>query len=75
MTIPSETQKENLDILKFSADNLMTLINDVLDFTKIETGNIELEKANVNLREMVLRINNSMRFKANEKGIYLQSGY
>jgi PAS domain S-box-containing protein len=69
---PKESQKENLDILKFSADNLMTLINDVLDFTKIETGNIELEKANVNLREMVLRVNNSLRFKAKEKGIYLQ---
>jgi len=69
---PRESQKENLDILKFSADNLMTLINDVLDFTKIETGNIELEKADVNLREMVHRIISSMRFKAAEKDIYLQ---
>ncbi len=68
----TEAQKENLDILKFSADNLMTLINDVLDFTKIETGNIELEKANVNLRELVLRVNSSMRYRATEKGITLQ---
>src|SRR5206468_5053054 len=37
---PVEIQKENLSILKFSAENLMTLINNVLDFTKIETGNI-----------------------------------
>jgi PAS domain S-box-containing protein len=69
---PRESQKENLDILKFSADNLMMLINDVLDFTKIETGNIELEKADVNLREMVHRIISSMRYKAAEKDIYLQ---
>jgi PAS domain S-box-containing protein len=69
---PPESQKENLDILKFSAENLMTLINDVLDFTKIETGNIELEKANVNLREMVQRIVSSMQYKAVEKNIYLK---
>jgi len=68
---PLESQKENLDILQFSAENLMTLINDVLDFTKIETGNIELEQADVNLREMVRRIINSMQYRANEKNIYL----
>ncbi|MES2266442.1 MAG: PAS domain-containing protein [Bacteroidota bacterium] len=68
---PLESQKENMSILKFSAENLMTLINDVLDFTKIETGNIELEKANVNMRDMVQSIIGSMKYKAEEKGIYL----
>lgn len=67
-----ESQKENLGILKFSAENLMTLINDVLDFTKIETGNVELESANVNLREMVQRITSSMQYRASEKNIYLK---
>jgi PAS domain S-box-containing protein len=69
---PSESQKENLDILKFSAENLMTLINDVLDFAKIETGNIELEKTNVNLRELVHGITSSMQYKVAGKGIYLR---
>lgn len=69
---PVEIQKENLGILKFSAENLMTLINNVLDFTKIETGNIELEKTDVNLDELVQRIIHSMRFTANEKEIYLK---
>ncbi|MCO5937378.1 PAS domain S-box protein [Mucilaginibacter sp. RB4R14] len=68
---PLESQKENLSILKFSAENLMTLINDVLDFTKIETGNIELEKANLNMRDMVQSIIGSMKYKADEKNIYL----
>jgi CheY-like chemotaxis protein len=66
-----DSQKENLGILKFSAENLMTLINDVLDFTKIETGNIELEKVNVDMRELIQSITNSMRYKADEKNIYL----
>ena len=68
---PLESQKENLSVLKFSAENLMTLINDVLDFTKIETGNIELEKARVDIREMIQSIIASMKYKAQEKGIYL----
>jgi PAS domain S-box-containing protein len=68
---PMDSQKEHLGILKFSAENLMTLINDVLDFTKIETGNIELEKVNVDMRELIQSITNSMRYKADEKNIYL----
>jgi len=68
---PSESQKENLNILKFSAENLMTLINDVLDFTKIETGNIELEKTSVDLREMMQGITSSLKYKVAEKDIYL----
>jgi len=70
---PSESQKENLGILKFSAGNLMTLINDVLDFTKIETGNIELEKAKVDIRDMINGVTASMQYKVQEKGIYLKS--
>ncbi|MBW4891168.1 PAS domain S-box protein [Mucilaginibacter sp. HMF5004] len=66
-------QTENLDILKFSADNLMTLINDVLDFTKIETGNIILEKIDIDLRHMVSSVVNSMQFKAADKGIYIKA--
>lgn len=70
---PLDSQKENLDVLKFSADNLLTLINDVLDFTKIETGNIDLEQANVNLREMLQSITRSLQYQTNEKNIYLQA--
>ncbi|MDO3626826.1 PAS domain S-box protein [Mucilaginibacter sp. BT774] len=67
-----EAQEENLSILKFSAENLMNLINDVLDFTKIETGNIELESAEVNLRELIEGITKSMQFRTNDKNIYLK---
>jgi PAS domain S-box-containing protein len=68
---PLESQKENLAILKFSAENLLTLINDVLDFAKMETGNVELERVRLDLRDMVQSINNSLQYKAVEKNIYL----
>ncbi|GAA3961625.1 PAS domain S-box protein [Mucilaginibacter dorajii] len=68
---PPESQKENLGILRFSAENLLTLINDVLDFAKMETGNVELEKAPLNLRDLVHSINTSLQYKAAEKYIYI----
>ncbi|TFF35744.1 PAS domain S-box protein [Mucilaginibacter psychrotolerans] len=70
---PLDSQKENLNILKFSAENLMTLINDVLDFTKIETGNVVLELARVDIRDMIQGVTASMQYKVLEKGIYLKS--
>jgi PAS domain S-box-containing protein len=68
-----EAQQENLNILKFSADNLMTLINDVLDFTKVETGNIVLEKIDVDLRDMINSVVNSMQFKTQGKNIFIKA--
>lgn len=69
---PQPFQKENLNVLKFSAENLMMLINDVLDFTKIETGNVQLEQVNVNLRDLVQSVIATMQFKADDKHIYLK---
>lgn len=68
-----ESQKENLEVLKFSSDNLLTLINDVLDFTKIETGNVELEQSEMRLRDMIEHITASLQYKTKEKNIYLQA--
>jgi len=42
-------QKENLEILKFSADNLLHLINDILDISKIDSGKIILEQKEFDL--------------------------
>jgi PAS domain S-box-containing protein len=67
-----DSQEENLGVLKFSAENLMNLINDVLDFTKIETGNIELESAEMNLRELIDGVTKSLQFRAHDKDIYLK---
>ncbi|SKB79581.1 PAS domain S-box protein [Daejeonella lutea] len=70
---PTESQMENLKILGFSAQNLLKLINDILDFTKIETGNMVLENVNVNLKELVSQTLNSLQFKTAEKAVVLKS--
>jgi CheY-like chemotaxis protein len=49
----------------------MALINDVLDFAKIETGNVELEKTDVDLSDLIYGVTSSMQYKAHEKNIYL----
>jgi len=70
---PTDAQIENLKILGFSAQNLLHLINDVLDFTKIETGNMVLESVNVNLKDLVLQTLNSLQFRTAEKAVILKS--
>ena len=69
---PKKEQLEFLNSLKFSGDNLMTLINDILDFNKIESGNIFFEEADFNLKELIHGIRQSFRFRTEEKGIKLK---
>lgn len=58
---------ENLDTLKFSANNLHMLINDILDFNKIEDGKIDLEKTPFNIKHLVSEVKKSLEAKAQEK--------
>ncbi len=43
-------QVSHLEILKFSSEHMMVLINEILDFNKIESGRFELENVPVNMR-------------------------
>ncbi len=69
---PKKEQLEFLNSLKFSGDNLMTLINDILDFNKIESGNIFFEESDFNLKDLIHGIRQSFSFRAEEKGIKLK---
>ncbi|MCU0352600.1 MAG: PAS domain S-box protein [Cytophagales bacterium] len=68
---PRQDQLENLNVLKFSADNLLVLINDILDYSKIEAGRITLEEVDFRLHDLVVSIEQSMAYKAQEKNIDL----
>ena len=65
---PKPSQIEDLNILKFSGENLLNIINDILDFTKIETGNLQLEPIPFSIKALVTDIITSLSVNATKKG-------
>ena len=66
---PRPDQKDNLEILKFSANNLLVIVNDVLDFNKIEAGKVVFEHTRFNLVDLMQNICGGQMLKAEEKGL------
>jgi signal transduction histidine kinase/ActR/RegA family two-component response regulator len=66
-----EEQKDKLNILEFSANNLLSLINDVLDYNKSELDKIELEAVPVNLTALLKKVHSGLEMAANEKQLKL----
>jgi two-component system, sensor histidine kinase and response regulator len=64
-------QRENLGIVKSSADALLTVINDILDFSRIEAGKLELDPIDFNPRDAVGDIAHAVAWKAHQKGLEL----
>ncbi|PIB34269.1 hypothetical protein BFP72_01890 [Reichenbachiella sp. 5M10] len=66
---PKKSQMDNLKTLKFSAENLLVLINDILDYSKVEAGKIKLEDISFDLRELTKGIGNAHEIRASDNGI------
>ncbi len=64
-----EVQKDYVNIIDYSANNLLTIINDILDISKIEAGQITLENIDFNLHNVVDETIKLLMPKAKEKGI------
>lgn len=69
----SEEQSEDLDIAMSSADMLLGLINDVLDFSKLEYGSMSMEFRPVNMEKLVKESIAPLVIAAKEKGLQLTS--
>lgn len=65
-------EQKNLDIVRRSGEHLLSLINDILDLSKIEAGRITVNETDFNLIEMLLELEEIFRFKANQKGLRLE---
>jgi two-component system, sensor histidine kinase and response regulator len=64
-------QREYLQMVKLSADSLLTVINDILDFSKIEAGKIDMEAIDFNLYDCLETTMKTLAFRADEKGLEL----
>ncbi len=66
-------QMDNMKSIKYSSDHLLGVINDVLDFSKLEAGKVELENTEFDLFTLVLETIKTFEFKAKEKNIIINS--
>jgi len=71
MEDPKESQMENLSTLKFSAQNLLNIINDILDYNKLSINRVKLEQIDFNLFELFRGMHFSMNNMAASKQIGL----
>lgn len=69
---PREDQLQYLKTIKFSSDNLMLLINDILDYSKIEAGMIKPEEIQFNLDELLSHMKKVNHQIAEDKSIQLK---
>lgn len=65
----SQKQRSNLEVLKKSADHLQVLINDILDYSKIEAGKLSLAVHDFSLRDLRESVAEISKFAAEEKGL------
>lgn len=71
----NEEQKENIRLIKESADSLMMIINDILDFSKIEAGKLHLENIPFNMEEVIQKAIGVVVAKLKEKQLALTVDY
>ncbi len=64
-------QREYLSMVKSSADSLLSIINDILDFSKLESGKMELEKTEFDVRALLTEVTKLLTLKAEQKGLEL----
>jgi PAS domain S-box-containing protein len=67
----SDKQRQLIQTIEQSGQHLLSLINDILDLSKIESGNLELEKSVISIRPLCQSSLNFAKPQADQKGIRL----
>jgi PAS domain S-box-containing protein len=62
-------QQEFVDAIKLSAENLLVIINDILDLSKIQAGKMTIEQKPFELDELISGLFSTLKFRAEEKGL------
>ncbi|SPF50680.1 Sensory box protein (fragment) [Candidatus Desulfosporosinus infrequens] len=73
MTQLTEEQKEYMRISMTSSDTLLVVINDILDYSKIEAGKLDMEKTAFSLRNLIKDAMSLFHISATRKGLIMDS--
>lgn len=68
-----DTQKDHLNIINRSGEHLLSLINDILDMSKIEAGHITLQENIVDMHRLIDDVTDMFSIRATSKGIYIHT--
>ena len=72
----SPKERENhIKIISKSAQALSSLVDDILDLSKVEMGHLEIEHRRFSIHELISDINSLLKFKSEEKGIALKFSF
>jgi signal transduction histidine kinase/ActR/RegA family two-component response regulator len=69
---PRQDQIEQLDVMLFSANNLLAIVNDILDFNKIEAGKISFENIEMDIAAIARNIIKGLQLSAQDRAIELR---
>ena len=69
---PRADQEEQLNVMLFSANNLLAIVNDILDYNKIEAGKISFENIEMDVAIIVKNIVHGLQNTADDKGVDLR---
>lgn len=68
-------QREHLETAQYSAEALLTILNDILDFSRLESGNLQFEAIEFDLPKTVDSIVNLMAARTGEAALTLRADY
>lgn len=66
-------QEQQLRIVQSSARHLLSLINDILDLAKIESGKLELHEEGIFVRDIVFEVRAALQPMADQKGLQIEN--
>ena len=70
-TTLTQVQRDHLDVISESAEALLVILNDILDYSKIEAGKLDLERRSLHLRDDLDNVLQSVASRVGDKAIEL----
>lgn len=65
----TEEQRDDLQVAKDAADNLLSLINDILDISRAQAGKVVIEKVGINVPDIIKNVSKGLMILARNKGV------